>query len=238
MCTVTYVPTQGGFIFTTNRDEDPKRSANRIVEDERGGSRVYFPQDEGAHGSWIAYSNNDQFVCILNGAFEPHQRKAKYTMSRGMMALAFFDYTDVESFLTVFNFEGMEPFTMILYHQGDFRELKWDESDLHVRKLSTTAVHLWSSATLYTHDWWVDRSVGFQEYISRQAPDQVGIMHYHKTELAFSIKALQERLNTTAPLTNVPVKTTSVSSIEKNEKGYSFQFHRTDDRLKLSTTTY
>ena len=90
----------------------------------------------------------------------------------------------------------------------------------------------------FTKDWWVDRSVRFQEFVSRQSPDQVGIMHYHKEELPFSIKALQERLNTTAPLTNVPVKTTSVSSIEKTSSGFNFQFHRTDDRLKLSKKTY
>ena len=70
---------------------------------------------------------------------------------------------------------------MILYHQGDFREIKWDESDLHVRQLSTTDVYLWSSATLYTHDWWVSRSVEFQEFIARQTPDQLGIMDYHKS---------------------------------------------------------
>ena len=40
-------------------------------------------------------------------------------MSKGMMALAFFDYT-IGKLSLAFNFEGMEPFTMILYHQGDF----------------------------------------------------------------------------------------------------------------------
>ena len=58
------------------------------------------------------------------------------------MALAFFDYADIENFLNDFNFDGMEPFTMILYHQGDFRELKWDEANLHVRTLSTDEVYL------------------------------------------------------------------------------------------------
>ena len=41
-------------MFTSNRDEDPKRSASRIVEDKRGETTVYFPQDEEAHRSWIA----------------------------------------------------------------------------------------------------------------------------------------------------------------------------------------
>ena len=37
----------------------------------------------------------------------PHQRK-QYAMSRGMMALAYFDYKDAESFLNQFNFDEME----------------------------------------------------------------------------------------------------------------------------------
>ena len=238
MCTVTYVPTVEGFVFTSNRDEDPKRSASRIVEDQRGELTIFFPQDVEAHGTWIAYSDDDQFVCILNGAFVPHQRKKQYAMSRGMMALAYFDYKDAESFLNQFNFDGMEPFTMILYHQGDFREIKWDESDLHVRQLSTTDVYLWSSATLYTHDWWVSRSVEFQEFIARQTPDQLGIMDYHKKQLPFTIASLQALLNTTEPLTNVPVTTTSVSSIEKTDQGYAFRFQRTDGRLKLTSKTF
>ena len=81
MCTVTYVPTAKGSVFTSNRDEDPKRSASKIVEDLRGELTIFFPQDEEAHGTWIAYSNHDQFVCILNGAFVPHQRKKQYAMS-------------------------------------------------------------------------------------------------------------------------------------------------------------
>ena len=78
MCTVTFVPTKEGFVFTSNRDEDPRRAAHNIVEDQRGDRTVFFPQDEGASGTWFAYSNEDQFACILNGAFKPHQRKAMW----------------------------------------------------------------------------------------------------------------------------------------------------------------
>ena len=53
---------QDGFCVYLNRDEDPKRSASRIVEDEREPTPFISLQDEQAHGSWIAYSNNDQFV--------------------------------------------------------------------------------------------------------------------------------------------------------------------------------
>ena len=83
MCTVTFVPTASGFVFTSNRDEDPKRAATQLVEERRGDLLVTFPQDAAAKGTWIAFSDKDQFSCILNGAFEPHQRRENYSMSRG-----------------------------------------------------------------------------------------------------------------------------------------------------------
>ena len=238
MCTVTFVPTEEGFVFSSNRDEDPQRAAQNLVEDERGDLKVYFPQDKGASGTWFAYSNADQFACVLNGAFEPHQRKEFYTMSRGIMALAYFDYTTIDEFINTFNFEGMEPFTLILYNKGDFKELKWDEVELHVRSLSVQDIHLWSSATLYNQEWWLDRSVNFKEFVARKQPDQVGIMDYHKTVLPFVPEALQALLGSSSPLTNLPVKTTSVSSLEKTSLGFKFHFHRTDGQVKLFKSTH
>ena len=238
MCTVTFVPTEEGFVFSSNRDEDPQRAAQNVVEDERGDLKVYFPQDKGASGTWFAYSNADQFACVLNGAFEPHQRKEFYTMSRGIMALAYFDYTTIDEFIHAFNFEGMEPFTLILYNKGDFKELKWDEVELHVRSLSVQNIHLWSSATLYNQEWWLDRSVNFKEFVARKQPDQVGIMDYHKTVLPFVPEALQALLGSSSPLTNLPVKTTSVSSLEKTSLGFKFHFHRTDGQVKLFKSTH
>ena len=238
MCTVTFVPTEEGFVFSSNRDEDPQRAAQNVVEDERGDLKVYFPQDKGASGTWFAYSNADQFACVLNGAFEPHQRKEFYTMSRGIMALAYFDYATIDEFINTFNFEGMEPFTLILYNKGDFKELKWDEVELHVRSLSVQDIHLWSSATLYNQEWWLDRSVNFKEFVARKQPDQVGIMDYHKTVLPFVPEALQALLGSSSPLTNLPVKTTSVSSLERTSLGFKFHFHRTDGQVKLFKSTH
>lgn len=238
MCTVTFVPTKEGFVFSSNRDEDPQRAAHNVVEDTRGDLKVYFPQDKGASGTWFAYSNADQFACVLNGAFQPHQRKEFYTMSRGIMALAYFDYATIDEFIHAFNFEGMEPFTLILYNKGDFKELKWDEVNLYVRSLSVKDIYLWSSATLYNQEWWLDRSVNFKEFVARKQPDQVGIMDYHKTVLPFVPEALQALLGNPVPLTNLPVKTTSVSSLEKTSLGFKFHFHRTDDQVKLFKSTH
>ena len=154
------------------------------------------------------------------------------------MALAYFDYATIDEFINTFNFEGMEPFTLILYNKGDFKELKWDEVELHVRSLSVQDIHLWSSATLYNQEWWLDRSVNFKEFVARKQPSQVGIMDYHKTVLPFVPEALQALLGSSSLLTNLPVKTTSVSSLEKTSLGFKFHFHRTDGQVKLFKSTH
>lgn len=238
MCTVTFVPTEEGFVFSSNRDEVPQRAAQNVLEDERGDLKVYFPQDEGARGTWFAFSDADQFACVLNGAFQPHQRKEFYAMSRGIMALAYFDYATIDEFIHAFNFEGMEPFTLILYNKGDFKELKWDEVELYVRSLSVKDIHLWSSATLYNQEWWLNRSINFNEFVARKQPNQVVIMDYHITVLPFVPEALQALLGSPAPLTNLPVKTTSVSSLERTSLGFKFHFHRTDGQVKLFKSTH
>ena len=154
------------------------------------------------------------------------------------MALAYFDYATIDEFIHAFNFEGMEPFTLILYNKGDFKELKWDEVELYVRSLSVKDIHLWSSATLYNQEWWLNRSINFKEFVARKQPDQLGIMDYHKTVLPFVPEALQVLLGSPAPLINLPVKTTSVSSLKRTSLGFKFHFHRTDGQLKLFKSTH
>jgi hypothetical protein len=238
MCTVTFVPTPGGFVFTTNRDEDPVRSANRLVESTLHGQTVYYPQDKTAKGSWIAFSDNNRFVCVLNGAFEPHQRQKSYRLSRGQMALASFDFPSIDAFLDHYAFEGIEAFTLLLYKAGDFREVKWDEKELHVRTLDITSVHLWSSCTLYNKQWWLDRSIGFNEFVSRKQPDQKQIMTYHKKELLFVHSALEARMEASIPLDAIALKTTSISSIKGSQEGFTFHFQRTDGTSTLSASTF
>lgn len=238
MCTVTFVPTKNGFIFTSNRDEDPQRAASKLIEEKRGEYTITFPQDEGAKGTWFAFSNRQQFVCVLNGAFEPHIRKSSYSMSRGAMALAFFDHLSLDQFIRDFDFSGIEPFTLLVYNAGDFREIKWDERDVHHKKLSINAVHLWSSPTLYTDQWQVERALAFKAFVADQQPTQNAIVSFHKTQLVFVAEALQARLGSKIPLTNIPLKTTSVSSIEGQRKGFNFIFHRTDGHIKVNKSTF
>ncbi len=77
---------------------------------------------------------------------------------------------------------------------------------------------------LYNEEWWLDRSVSFKEFVARQQPDQMGIMHYHKTILPFVPEALQARIGSTASLTNIPLKPQVLHQLNYPLKALCFIF--------------
>ena len=154
MCTVTYLPgAKNNFIFTSNRDEAPKRNATELITKSEKGKRVLYPKDPLANGTWIAISDSNQLVCILNGAFKKHKHQPPYRLSRGIMALEFFRYQNFNDFHQNFNFEGMEPFTMIVIDKEKLYEFRWDENEKHLLQKDEKRPHIWASCTpvSYTH---------------------------------------------------------------------------------------
>lgn len=150
MCTVTYIPQpQRRYILTSNRDENATRSPQSVSAELRSGQQLLFPRDTLAGGTWIAVSDADRTVCLLNGAFEAHPRREAYRRSRGLMVLDFFEYPDIDAFTDGYTFAGIEPFTMIIVERGRLTDLRWDERRLHLQALDPYDCHIWSSATLY-----------------------------------------------------------------------------------------
>jgi len=182
MCTVTYIPTLAGdYTFTSNRDEAPNRSAAQITSEKIYGKTLIYPKDEESSGSWIIISDTNQLVCILNGAFERHERKLPYRLSRGVMAKEFFSYSDADAFIKEFEFDGMEPFTLIIVDRGILYELKWDSNELHVKKPEHTQMHLWASATLYNEELQRKRQQWFKEWKDKtMCMNQGCILSFHK----------------------------------------------------------
>ena len=182
MCTVTYVPRgNDNFVLTSNRDENAARSPQNISVIEQEGIRLAFPRDTEAGGTWIAISETNKVVCLLNGAFTLHDRRPPYRKSRGIMVLEFFAYEKAEHFFQQYNFSGIEPFTMIIYDQGMLYELRWDGVRRHVRSLDTKGFYIWSSATLYESPVRIKREKWFAEWQqNRNDYDLEGIMDFHR----------------------------------------------------------
>lgn len=179
MCTVTYLPKgNGDFFLTSNRDEAPHRAARGIQH--RDG--LIFPQDAGAGGTWIAASGQGKAAVLLNGAFDLHERRPPYRLSRGLMVLQYFDFSDAAEFISRFEFENIEPFTLILWDRGDLHELRWDAQHLHHKVPDSGKPHIWASATLYSAEFREKRRLWFREWL-RHSPDppQDEVLHWHRT---------------------------------------------------------
>ena len=171
MCTVTFIP-QGekGFILTSNRDESPKRAAKEMATKKiEGGVEVHFPKDAKAGGTWIAASNDHRLVCVLNGAFKKHKHEPPYRLSRGIMALEFFEYDSAIDFFENFEFEGMEPFTFIVVDRGNLFDFRWDGIKSYLHPLDNQGAYIWSSSTLYPPEMQEKRKTVFLGWMEEQS---------------------------------------------------------------------
>jgi hypothetical protein len=173
MCTVTYIPqARNSFILTSNRDEDVTRPAALPVGKYLvGGQTVYFPKDPKAGGTWIASGSGGFTVCLLNGAFEPHEPKNTYKKSRGLVLLDFFNYASQYDFIAQYDFSGIEPFTLIFVHHRrndtGLCELRWDGQTVQHINRDASLPHIWSSVTLYSHTVIKQRETWFNEWIKQ-----------------------------------------------------------------------
>ena len=176
MCTVTYLPLgNNDFILTSNRDEQPSRETLEPKEYLEDNVVLKYPKDILAGGTWIGMSSKNRLVCLLNGGFQSYVREASYRMSRGVIVKAILKSDDFESDINDFNFEGIEPFTIVLVDwNGDLKtyELVWDGKQKHYTKLKQEP-RIWSSSTLYTkeekglrNDWfayWLKNNKDFKQ---------------------------------------------------------------------------
>lgn len=168
MCLVTYIPTETGYILSSNRDEHISRADTKIITEKLGGYEVTYPKDIKG-GSWIFSSLDSKNVVLLNGAFRSHKRELPYKMSRGLMVKEIYRYTTLEAFIDRFSFDGIEPFTLIMNDQLSFLELRWDGSDRHIKHLDREKASVWSSCTLYNDERQALRKSLFETLISDQA---------------------------------------------------------------------
>ena len=187
MCTLTIYPKpqNEGVILTFSRDETPNRSSIVIKQDEEKG--LVYPQDALHGGTWLAFQpKKNRFACLLNGAFELHKRQLPYRKSRGLVVLESFDYEEMPLFCIKYDFEGIEPFTMILGEKDILIELRWDGEERHIKILDKTTPHIRSSCTLYNKEirelrekWFSD----FQKKLKSETlyPTSEDLLNFHQT---------------------------------------------------------
>lgn len=181
MCTLTYLPTSKGYIFTHNRDERMDRPTSSEFQIRKvNGQNVYFPQDLEAHGSWIAFSDKGVSACLLNGGSTAHIRKAKYRKSRGLVVLESFEYQSILDFHNGYNFENIEPFTLLIHDGNELHKIVHNETATLLERQNLQTENIWSSTTLYTPEVREKRQKWFNHWLDEKPvinPDNIRAFH-------------------------------------------------------------
>lgn len=224
MCTVTYLPLEGGgFILTSNRDEKTVRKAALPPSKYfLNNTPVFFPKDQQAGGTWIITSHHQFTLCLLNGAYKKHDRKENYKWSRGQVLLDFFHFNDVQTFSKEYDFNNIEPFTLIIVDEKekiDLYQLVWDGDKIHLEKKDDSKENIWSSVTLYEPQVIEARKEWFAKWLQNHPSAQrneITDFHRFAGDGDPATNVLMNRNNV--------VRTVSITSVFKNQRETTMQY--------------
>lgn len=218
MCLVSYSPTPDGYIICSNRDESPSRALSPLKVVKTQSVNLLCPLDHKG-GSWIICSDSGVSICILNGAFQNHKRRLDYRMSRGLMMKQFFEHSSTSQFLFQFDFEKIEPFTMLIRDKKGLYEFRWDGRHKFIKHLDENKLHVWSSCTLYTPGIQKQREEAFRNLYSKTNDYVQEILRIHSSE------PLGDSLNDFVMNRDDRVATISISLLENTEDGSKISHH-------------
>jgi uncharacterized protein with NRDE domain len=220
------------FVITSNRDERIARPTLSPVTEVIGATKVIFPKDLEAGGTWIAAGDNGRICCLLNGAYVSHEKKSSYSKSRGKLVLAVFECEDIYDFFNHCNLEEVEPFTLIVIETEDemkLIEFRWNSVCKQVRDLDVDRPYLWSSATLYNFRIREKREAWFKEWIlTSKSIDREKILKFHSSSHGSDPEndLVMERAN--------GLRTVSITQIELYRDSLNMHYH---DLLKNQKTS-
>jgi len=182
MCTVTFIPSGNYFFFTSSRDENagrPEADFPRLFE--INGHQLLFPKDPPSGGSWIAVNESGHVAVLMNGAIRGHQPDPPYRKSRGLVLTDLMTNPSLADAFEETDFNGIEPFTVILFEDKNLYSGKWDGKMKWLESLSSNRPHIWSSVTLYDSEAIRKRELWFNKWLSQNAfPGTLDIIHFHQ----------------------------------------------------------
>lgn len=181
MCTVTFVSQNGKTVITSNRDEQRQRQAAEPRSYDLNGKKVIYPRDPLAGGTWFALDENGTVAVLLNGAAEKHRHSPPYRRSRGLILLDIIGANSPRLEWESIDLENIEPFTLILFTDGELFQMRWNGSDKECAKLHPDERHIWSSSTLYPAPIRKMRKEWFAQFLSENpSPDEKALFHFHR----------------------------------------------------------
>lgn len=180
MCTLTYLPQLNGFTIFHTRDEVPERhSPDFPIQEKVEGHVISRPLDSRSGGSWFITSTEGVTGCVLNGAFEKHQRNPPYRYSRGKVLLDLMEARDKKAHLNTIDYTDIEPFTLVVFFDNEIMELRWDGEKKHIKAIDSNKPQIWSSATLYEKDIALERASWYHQWLQTKGTTSETLEHFH-----------------------------------------------------------
>jgi uncharacterized protein with NRDE domain len=235
MCVLTYIPTsEKGFILTSNRDEATARSgAIPPRKYEINGVQVFYPRDPQGGGTWIGGCGRFT-LCLLNGGLEKHIPDPPYRQSRGRVILDFYHFLDVKMFFDEYNFECIEPFTLIIIESTNnliVNKICWTGSQKIYSTYNSSKAHIWSSVTLYSHEIIQKRQSWFKDFLTQKNynPSCEDVIQFHhlggNEDVRNNIKMNRDN----------QIKTISITQFIINEEEFTIHY---EDLQQVKTYDY
>jgi len=134
--------------------------------------------------------------------------------------LDLFNHESVDDFMNSYDFEGIEPFTMIVYDNLVMKEFRWDGNQKHTRAVDTRQPQIWSSASLYPKAIREKRESWFIKWLDgRKKIGQEDILKFHRFggEGDGENDFVMNRYDV--------VQTVSITSIVKSPEGAAMRYH-------------
>ena len=232
MCTVTYIPTSDGFVFTSNRDEHPERETKEPKYYSEEGVDLFYPKDLKAGGTWIGLSQKNRLVCLLNGGFVYHDPQLKFPKSRGVIVKDLLKADVVLDTMESLNLEGFAPFTLLVVDwtvKLQVIQFTWCRQKKHIDILDADLPAIWSSSTLYTDQMKQDREAWFKGFFGTTTQfNAKQILMFHQNE---NLGCSQTSVKMKRDL----VETVSTTQVYRQGKRVGLSYH---DYLKNQSLDY
>ncbi|MBD3583673.1 NRDE family protein [Flavobacterium selenitireducens] len=181
MCTVTFVASADKKILTSNRDEQTSRPSLEPATYEVNGKKLLFPKDPRAGGTWFATDEHANVLILLNGAFQAHEHRPPYRLSRGLIVLDLLSSGSAMARWEAIDLDEIEPFTIVLFEQETLCELRWDGTSKFRKDLDVNGRYIWSSSTLYPKEIRERRQDWFADFLDKNPnPDADDMFRFHR----------------------------------------------------------
>jgi Transport and Golgi organisation 2 len=221
MCTVSFIPVGDTIFITSNRDESSNRPkalppAQYIINNHQ----LIFPKDAHAGGTWVCANNNGNIAVLLNGAFTGHKVKPPYKKSRGLVFLDVVASNDMVNTFNKVDLNNIEPFTLVLWNNGNLFECRWDGFNKHIKPCNAAIGHIWSSSTLYSKEIIEKREQWFVNWLKQNSnPNAISVFNLHR------FGGEGDRQNDYFMNRNNAMLTVSITSIISNAENITMRYY-------------